>query len=155
MSKIKQPILTFEFDILCLPDMIERFMSCYSPFYQNNSNKKQKVSDNKDEKQHNFYELIKKIIIDEKWTELKDNNMFGSHKYGSELTITYSPLSQRYIDLYDEQSFNGILFYGDIESDNALLFYRQNSIIYVKSLERDGCHYMGMSRGYIYFINGR
>jgi len=119
------------------------------------SDGKHNVSNSEDEKQHNFYELIKKTIIDEKWTELKDNNLFESHRYGSILAITYSPLSQRYIDIYDEQAFNGILFYGDIETDNALLFYRHNDIIYVKSLERDGCHYMGMSRGYIYFINGR
>jgi hypothetical protein len=128
-------------------------MNYYSKFYQQNSNKKQKITISLDEKYHNFHALITKVITDNKWTELKNNNEFKNYIYGSTLNITYSPASQRYIDYYDTQSFNGTLFYGDYESDNALLFYTNNNIIYIKSIERDGCHYMGMTRGYEYFIN--
>ena len=144
----------FKFDINCSEDMITSFMNQYKPLFptQQNSKKKQKLS-NGDVKNNDFYELIKKVISNCKWNDVKTDNMFNTHLYGSELKLTYYPLSQRYVDYYDEQTFIGTLFYGDEQSDNAILYYEHNNVVYVKSLERDGCHYMGMARGYEYFIN--
>lgn len=138
----------FVFDISCDDDMIIRFMEQYSSFYPQYTDKKHT------NEIINFHKLIKHVIIDDKWNELKQNNNFKNYRYGTELHISYTTLSQRYEEEYNKKEFKGYLFYGDDITDNALLFYKHDNVVYVKSIECDSCHYLGMARGYMYFING-
>lgn len=132
----------FEFDINSTNSTILSFMETYN----------RPVTFEDDDLIDIFHEHIKKVIMNNEWSDLKDNNTFDKYTYGTKVDVTYSPLSQRYIDYYDEQGFTGILFYGNKYNDDALFYYIQNDIIHVKSLERDNCHYMGMGRGYEYYI---
>lgn len=77
----------------------------------------------------------------------------GDLKIGDKIKVTYTPLSQKYIDLYNEKAFSGIVFYIDKENDNLLAWYKEGDKIIIKSLEQDGCSYFGTSRSYIYSIN--
>tara|TARA_B110000908_G_C10173700_1_gene412161 strand:+ start:173 stop:613 length:441 start_codon:yes stop_codon:yes gene_type:complete len=141
----------FNIEINYTPDMRIRFTKQYEHLFPSQQSR-HKLSDGGVDN-NNFYELIKKVILDSKWNDVKTDNMFKTYIYGSELKLTYISLSMRYIDYYEEQSFTGKLFYGDEQTDNALLYYEHNNIIYVKSIERDRCHFMGIARGYEYHIN--
>jgi len=78
----------------------------------------------------------------------------GTDRYavGDLVTVCYSPLSQRYTEYYDEQTFKGYIFFVDNHNDTMFLFNIMPDGLATHSLERDGCHYMGMSRGYTYYI---
>lgn len=71
---------------------------------------------------------------------------------GEMISLSYSPSSQRYIDHYNEQTFNGYIFFVDTPNDTMFLFNRSADLIFTHSLERDGCHYFGMCRGYTIHI---
>lgn len=74
-------------------------------------------------------------------------------KIGDAIIVTYTPLSQKYIDIYNKKAFRGTVLYIDKDNDNLLAWYKHGGKIYVKSLEQDGCSYFGTSRSYIYSIN--
>lgn len=79
----------------------------------------------------------------------------GDQQYavGDLITISYSPSSQRYIDYYDAQTFQGYIFFVDRMTDNMFLFNRVGNKIITHSMEREGCHYLGMDRGYTTHIS--
>ena len=77
---------------------------------------------------------------------------------GDIIDVDYTPLSQRYIEHYDDQKITkGLVLFIDNETDNAIILDEtrlSNNIIIntVKSLAREGCHFLGMSRCYTYSI---
>lgn len=71
---------------------------------------------------------------------------------GEMIGVCYSPSSQRYVEYYDEQTFKGYIFFVDSENGNMFLFNRTGDKIFTHSLEREGCHYFGMCRGYTFHI---
>lgn len=103
--------------------------------------------------------VIKRVIEQELWKNnygKKSINSFDKeYRIGDIVKITYYPESQRYIEYYQDQSFIGRIIFIDDKNDNAFFVVvdddNKNNVT-VKSLEREGCHYLGMSRGYSYFI---
>lgn len=78
---------------------------------------------------------------------------------GDLVSICYFPMSQKYIDYYNKQSLKkGMILYIDSDNDDAIVLESkkinkstvENTI---KSLSREGCHFMGMCRGYDYFVH--
>jgi len=72
-------------------------------------------------------------------------------RIGHEVCVRYMPMSQKYIDYYDEQNICGKVIFIDTENDDALLIldtddeHRTRKIM---SINREYCSYYGISRGY-------
>lgn len=101
-------------------------------------------------------EIVEQQLFDNKNKNKDDNEkLFGFYDIGDNVKVSYCPCSQKYIDYYDEQSFTGRIIFIDSKNDN-MFFSVNDSVtsekITIKSLEREGCHFMGMTRGYDYSI---
>lgn len=159
----------YKFDINVNIDTINKFIDLYDDIeIKEPKRKKIKLdNDNSDECDDNdeynykkFYKIIEIVLDKEKWLKIdskdNDNFMFNNKKkysLGNTINITYCPASQKYIDYYDDEAFTGTIFFVDNDQDNMLLYINNNdNTITVKSLEREGCHYLGMTRGYSYCL---
>jgi hypothetical protein len=75
------------------------------------------------------------------------------------ILLEYIPYSQKYIDFYCEQKIGGVVFFVDIQNNNALLYYDtyvESANEYIRmicSLEREYCSFYGDTRGYDYIIH--
>lgn len=94
-------------------------------------------------------------------TENQNTNIHLSDlQIGDIVRVSYYPDSQKYVEYYDEQKFDGKCLFVDVPNDNAFFeVINQNDqndqaglIRTFKSLEREGCHYFGMARSYYYSI---
>lgn len=109
---------------------------------------------------------------------IKTNESLYDVKINDIISINYYPLSQKYIDYYNEQSITGKVIFIDKDNDNLFVLEStskevnhlgndnkdssyitsldklDNDTKYIfKSLEREGCSYLGTSRGYDFTIN--
>lgn len=80
------------------------------------------------------------------------DSTLSKFKIGDKVKVTFIPASQKYIDFYDKEAFVGEIIFIDEENDNCFFVVRNSNEIIIKSLEREGCHYFGMTRGYYYSI---
>lgn len=136
---------SFNFDLIYSGDTSRRFLNRYVKNHDDlgNGNSVQL-----------FHDTIKTVITKKTWVDDLSTFPFCDdvYKVGDKVRIMYIPDSQRYIDHYNEQSFSGQILFIDKDSDNIILFSESDASIDVRSLEREGCHYFGMSKGYTYFI---
>ena len=98
---------------------------------------------------------LTRVVENKLWNQ--DNNSFthwdNTYRIGDVVIITYFPFSQKYIDYYNEQSFTGRIIFIDNDKSNVFFLINEDSNdIGFKSLQREGCHYMGMTQGYNYNI---
>jgi hypothetical protein len=160
-KRIRKPMFTF--DILFGTGSIEKFITMYGPLVQNIM-KQDKLIDHKieNDKYEEMLRLIKIVVENELWTKIKhlpDTMFNGKYKLGTVVSISYWPASQRYIEHYEQQAFAGRVIFVDNDNDNMLLLVcngddqLDNGTWIIKSLERAGCHYFGISRGYEYIID--
>lgn len=102
--------------------------------------------------------VLKRVIERELWRDSDAKKSLSSfdkdYKIGDIVNVTYTPESQKYIEYYQEQAFTGRIIFIDDKNDNAFLMSINNekNHVIVKSLTREGCHYLGMTPGYSYFI---
>ena len=76
-------------------------------------------------------------------------------KIGDEIYVQYLPMSQKYIDYYDEQNICGKVFFIDVDNDDAFLFVDSDSEDVsrkIMSINREYCSYYGDTRGYAIMI---
>jgi hypothetical protein len=81
----------------------------------------------------------------------------GYPQCGNRVSVSYIPASQKYIDHYDAQAFEGEVFFVDEENDNFFMWNveigpltgGQIKLTYrVQSYRREGCHFFGMTDCY-------
>jgi hypothetical protein len=99
---------------------------------------------------------------DDKSNDFYDRDNINGFSKGDRVKVTYIPSSQKYIDFYQKENFVGEIIFVDSENDNAFFLVHKpkhleedtnsDTIIVVKSLERVGSHYLGMTRGYYYWM---
>jgi len=147
---------TFNHSLICNTHTISRFLKCFklSPDQYKSEDNEQPIT--------NLEKAVEDVLnryhdnIDTMRVEFKQQPFIcgaDQHAVGDLVTVSYSPLSQRYTEYYDEQTFKGYIFFVDNENDTMFLFNILSDGIATHSLERDGCHYMGMSRGYTHYIH--
>lgn len=111
-----------------------------------------------DDVQEKLKSTLIRVTKQKLWTsqqQLSDQNELISLslcKIGDMVKVSYHPCSQKYIDYYESQSFTGRIIFIDCNKDNAFFLIDDKNTIIIKSLEREGCHFMGMTRGYDYLI---
>jgi len=161
--KIKQQSPEYIFDMIYDESLINRFFEKYDII--NN------IIKNSDDLDYDYETIIhdifrknlKSVIENEKWKTIDQliiNNQ-TVFKLGDICEVSFLPDSQKYIDFYKEKTFTGVLIFIDNETQNMIFVQThgdQNTIktkdnkIVIKTLEQDGCHYFGMTRGYTYFL---
>jgi hypothetical protein len=82
-----------------------------------------------------------------------DSVRLSALKSGDTVHVTFTPMSQKHIEYYDEQTIDGTIFYIDHENDDALIFYDEGEYRHVKSLKRLGCGYFGDTDSYFFNIS--
>lgn len=135
---------TYIFDIIADNKTKEKFINTFYQYVKGDIKSKYTNND----------ELMNDIIIQviEKKLWQKHITEYNTHTVGDLVEVSYIPASQKYIDMYDEMKFDGQIIFIDPEKDNMFLMEKTDKNIIVKSLEREGCHFFGMTRGYEYFI---
>lgn len=85
--------------------------------------------------------------------------LHNTKNVGKKVRVTYLPSSQKYIDYYDSQKFEGIIFFDDPIESNFFMIDSLNldssnldSSNKVQSFKREGSHFMGMVDCYDGFI---
>jgi hypothetical protein len=87
----------------------------------------------------------------------EDSSSIGYPQCGNRVGVSYTPASQRYIDHYNAQAFEGEVFFVDEENDNFFMWNvevgpltgGQIKLTYrVQSYRREGCHFFGMTDCY-------
>jgi len=151
----KKPRIKYTFDILYDDSMVDRFIKFYQPLIEKKNLDKHTSKTDMDLNKK-FKDYIKLVIDNKLWEDQKSFECNSKYKLNDDVTITYSPFSQKYIDYYEDKTFSGKIFYIDSDTDNMLLIERselsKKDEIVIKSLEQNGCHYFGINRGYEYFI---
>lgn len=99
----------------------------------------------------NFDDKKKKIFCDfllkGLWEKQEKDDTKISHD--DMVLCEYSPNSQRYIEQYDQEKFVGKVFYADYANHNYLMYrIDDDGTLIIRSLEVEGCHFMGLARGY-------
>jgi hypothetical protein len=106
----------------------------------------------KNEKSEAYRQFISDFKENRK-PEIKENYVLLNRlNLGNNITVTYSPMSQKYIDHYEGQTISGRIIYIDEENDDLLLLDAKDDKYIVYSMERANCSYYGTSRGYFYTI---
>ncbi len=90
-----------------------------------------------------FKEYIKKYGIPKKNDTNYDTVIIGSY-----ITISYTPLSQKYIDYYDEEKIEGILFFITDSKEDGFVFLENGDTYIISSIIKPFCSYYGDSKGY-------
>lgn len=88
-----------------------------------------------------FFEAVKYVI---------SNNivLHNTKNIGKKVKVSYMPASQKYIEYYDSQSFEGIIFFDDPLESNFFMINNNN----IQSFKREGSHFFGMTDCYDGFI---
>jgi len=159
-SNKKQKLINYVFDIIYEESTAKKCIDQYTDDFE----LELKLSST-DTLYENLKATLIRIISQELWlnqdsdanNEKKIRTPFISgwnktFKLGDIVKISYHPFSQRYIGYYYDQSFIGRIIFIDSDKDNAFFLVDTNKGFTIKSLEREGCHFMGMSRGYDYNI---
>jgi hypothetical protein len=90
-----------------------------------------------------FKEYIEKYGIPKK-NNIKDDII----KIGSYISIAYTPLSQKYIDDYDEEKIEGVLFFITDSKEDGFVFLENGDTYIISSIVKPFCSYYGDSNGY-------
>lgn len=145
----------FVFNIMYKDQMAQRFVD----FYDLLANPiKNKTNDTESSLQTKLETVMRKVIENKLWELVirSDDDQKNLHQIGDDVRVSYCPASQRYIDHYEEQGFVGKIVFIDRETDNMFFLCisddKSKEEILIRSLETDGCHFFGMSRGYDYFL---
>ena len=129
--------MRFEFDIVNSDKTVYKFI--------------QKYTDKQIDDHFDFNDLMINVINNKLWKN--DNSIFdNTFKIGDNISVDYCPYSQKYIDYYEEQGFEGKIIFIDNENNNMFVMLNEPDSIIIKSLERLGCHYFGMTPSYTFFI---
>lgn len=162
MNIFKQlQLMNFDIDISIKNETCNKFITLYRSeminYFKENGSYTNPI-DLTLKKMDLLYIIIKKVIQGQIWKNIKsddeENYYFNNIKLGDMVKISYYPNSQKYIKFYDKLSVEGIIFFVDARNDNMLLYSKSpNGYINIRSLEVEGCHYFGMTRGYYYDIN--
>lgn len=154
--------MNFDFDISIKNETCNKFIALYRSelikYFKENGSYTNPI-DLTLKKMNLLHIIIKKVIQGQIWKNIKpddkENYYFNNNiKLGDIVKISYCPNSQKYITFYDNLSVEGIIFFVDTKNDNMLLYFESpNGYINIRSLEVEGCHYFGMTRGYNYNIN--
>lgn len=95
-------------------------------------------------------DVIKNIINDRSWiydrTSININNNVIS--VGDKIRVEYIPNSQTYINYYENKGFEGTVIFIDPYTHNMFCFIETNEGIIIRTLETEGCHYYGLTKGY-------
>lgn len=127
----------YELDINWTDGMLQRYCVANNIAYTDEQNK-----------------LFDCVVFDNVKFRNKDGKfaVFSDVKIGDEIYVNYVPDSQKYLSYYEKLKIGGKVFYKDTESDNMLLYFFDDNILHIKSLERVHCSYYGSSRGYTHCI---
>jgi hypothetical protein len=163
---------TYLFDMLYSKTMAFRFIKLYHPLIKPYIKFDKTFSINDDDVESDgsdsfvavFENYIKIVVEYELWKKVNypsvtfDND---EYKLGESVNIEYSPFSQKYLDYYDGKAFTGIIIFVDVETENMLLIElpknplkleKDEHKFVIKSLEQDGCDFLGLHKGYCYTI---
>jgi len=88
-------------------------------------------------------EYIEKYGIPKKNDTIDDIVIIGSY-----ITISYTPLSQKYIDYYDEEKIEGVLFFITDSKEDGFVFLEDGDTYIISSIVKQFCSYYGDSKGY-------
>lgn len=145
----------FIFDMIYDIETAKRFIKFYKPYVDDTAS-----IDSDDEftvVSNRLDETIKMVVEQNLWKKIvADTQTIRDKKIGDVVKVTYMPASQRYLDFYETKNFIGEIIFIDSERDNAFLIQMDtddNTKIVIRTLDVDGCHFFGMSRGYDYFID--
>lgn len=94
------------------------------------------------------YLIIFKEYIEKYGIPKKNNINDDIIRIGSYITISYTPLSQKYIDYYDEEKIEGILFFVTDNKEDGFVFLEDNDKYIISSIVKPFCSYYGDSKGY-------
>ena len=130
-------------DVICEDETLVQFCKFYNLDIANPSNE-------------NIVEIFMKFIDTYKEPNKEQKKeartlMFSDVKLGNSIAVQFIPSSQKYIDYYT--SIQGTVIFKDDKNENLFIFYKHNNVYIFKSLVREGCHYLGMTRGYEYIIS--
>src|SRR5271170_2543983 len=148
-SKKRNVPRKYTFDLMYDKSTAEKFINLYDRItYDEMTDKKKSIHDFDQYIDNCLENTIKDVVENEKWKS--SVGTLNGVKIGDVVEITYIPASQQYVDYYDQHNFVGQIFFIDNKKDNAFLIVNDNDdkITKIKSLEREGCHYFGMIRGY-------
>jgi hypothetical protein len=166
------------FDIICSHSTSKKFNDIYRNYLLNievndnsnantNDNSNANTNDNTNDNMNSNEEyslmlkLLEIVVKKELWKNNRNCELFeNKFRIGDMISIKYLPDSQKYIEHYENESFQGVIIFTDDDNNNIFLIKTEfenkenikNKRIVIKSLERENCHYFGMSRGYIHLI---
>jgi hypothetical protein len=162
--------MLFYFDIVCNDSFINNFAKKYIAMFPNEFNELFAIENNNksDNKSIYIHEKISREQLEEMIKIIVNKCLHNYYRIrkervtstmydvceGDYVSVKYFPDSQKYSEYYDNHNFNGTIIHIDNDNDNMILFYEdydcksKDHVIYIKTLEREGCHYLGMSRGY-------
>jgi hypothetical protein len=146
--------LSYNFDVLSGENTLIKFINLYTsptiPLSDVN------IFDESGTLDESIQVLFKNVIENEQWKYINDKSftdaLFCKSKIGDDVTITYIPASQKNIDYYDQQTFSGKIIFIDNECQDMIIVNTDHGECTIKSLVREGCHFLGMSQGYYHYI---
>jgi len=94
-----------------------------------------------------FKEYIEKYGIPKK-NDTNDDTNDDTVIIGSYITISYTSLSQKYIDYYDEEKIEGVLFFMTDNKEDGFVFLENSNTYIISSIVKPFCSYYGDSKGY-------
>jgi thiaminase len=152
-----QFLAQFGIDVLCLKDEENVHTDIGNMFVTFFDNLELAATSKNNPKVHSaYYDFLEQMngSVDFKPKECEQNFTYitGSQSVGKYVNISYTPYSQKYIDHYLSESFQGKVIYFNEQMDDGLVCYDDGNIRTVKSISRDGCSYFGTSRGYDYSL---
>ncbi|VBB18861.1 hypothetical protein YASMINEVIRUS_1393 [Yasminevirus sp. GU-2018] len=139
----------FKFDMICSGTTAKAFLRRYSK-------KSDDIIDLPDTDLYSLlYDTIKDVVLNNRWTSDDTTTNFShkEHRVGDLISVSYVPDSQRYIEYYDEQMCTGKILFIDNDEINMFITVTTPTGYCIKTLEREGCHYFGMAKGYSHFIS--
>lgn len=150
------------FDILCSDETTKKFLAMYSFVVDSHigSKKRKRISAGKSDMNDydKMLDVIRTVVENNLWKKIGDVDdciFEGKFKLGDKVMINYIPYSQKYIEFYEKEAFEGIIFFVDNINDNMFLIQNGSTyddVVRIKSLERAGCHYLGLGKSYDYYI---
>ena len=118
------------FDLLCEEKTIDRFLKFYGF-----------------DRDHCYKDAMREVFANKMWRG-REKNVTDGVKLGDQVSISYLPYSQRYLEHYEDQTVESatLIFFDDGTDDGFIVETCDGENIF-RSITREGCHCMGMSRG--------